>query len=282
MPIYLAGEGERVVISTEMSSVKHAFSRKRTKTVLSDPVFAPSLATLDESPTMLIAACPGRIGEMARPFMAPGEATEMAPVLALLDDTSVTLSTQHSNTTFALGARVHNIPDVSGLVTQAIAQQRRGGHGPRPVEAGATKTAKSGGAESMMQKFEQLAHTGERDAAAQLADRMAATIADAKALNNLAWALLTEDRYDGEYDDVALVLSRRSNELSDHSNWYYLDTLALAEFRQGDARRAAELQERVLELSGGEGEQAELQRSLDLYRTKSKEWGDPLVHSEAR
>jgi hypothetical protein len=281
VPVYLAAEDERVVISTEMASVKYALSQKRKKTVLSDSVFAPSLAILDESPTALIAACPGRIGKMARPFMGDEEAAEMAPILSLLDQTSITLSARHSNTTFALGARVHNIPDVSGLVTQALAEQRRG-QSEWDGASGAVKTAKSGGLESMTKEFEQLVRAGNHNGAAQLADRMVATVDDAKALNNLAWSLLTEDRYTGEYDDVALVLSQRSNELTGESNWYYLDTLALAEFRAGNARTAAELQRRVLELSGGEGDQAELQRSLDLYRVGLEERPDPLVHSGAR
>ncbi len=280
VPVYLAAEGQRVVISTELASVEQALSGKRGKSVLSDSVYASSLDLVDESPTALFAACPGRVGKLAAPFMGPAESAEMAPVLKLLEKTSVTLSARHSNTRFAVGARVRNIPDISGLVSQAIARERHG-HDLLVVESGAIRGATSSNPKSMYKKLELLAGNGDRDAAADLADQMVATVKDATALNNLAWAFLTEKRYGGQLDDVALTLSRRSNELSDYSNWYNLDTLALAEFRAGNAEKAVELQTKVLELSDGEGDQAEIQGSLDRYRAKLEDRGSPVVLGEA-
>jgi len=283
VPVYLAAEDQRVVVSTELASVERALSRSREKTVLSDPVYGPSLAILDQSPTALIAACPGRVATMAVPFMDPDEAAEMKPIMELLDDTSVTFSAQHSSTRLALSARVRNIPDVSGLVAQAIAEGRRHGHGAGGVRAAEAKAPKPGGdLESMVEEFDLLAEAGNCGAAAQLADGMVRKVKDPKGLNNFAWALLTEERYGRRYDDVALTVSRRSNELSDFSNWYYLDTLALAEFRAGNVQEAVDLQTRVIELSRGEGDQSELRESLDRYRAELDELGDPIVQGETR
>ena len=291
VPIYLAGEDGRVVISTQLSSVEHALRGSGGKSVLSDPVYAPSLDILDASPTGLIAACPGRVGKMVLPFIEPEEAAEMKPILKLFGETSVTLAAQHSNTRFALSARVRNLPDVSGLVAQAIAEGRRGhtasanpwGQGGYAAEAVAKKSAASGDLKSMSREFDLLVQAGDPEAAAHLAERMVATVDDAKGLNNIAWALLTEERYAGDYDDVARSISQRSNELSHNSNWYFLDTLALAEFRTGHVEEAVELQTRVVELAEDDGaDTTEVRESLKRYRAELKELGDPIVQSGDR
>ena len=75
----------------------------------------------------------------------------------------------------------------------------------------------------------------DRDAARAKAEQIADSLADdANGLNNFAWALLTDEKYDGGYDDVALQFAERSNKLSGFDSWAYLDTLALARFRAGD------------------------------------------------
>jgi tetratricopeptide (TPR) repeat protein len=71
---------------------------------------------------------------------------------------------------------------------------------------------------------------------------------DAEELNKLAWHLLTEKRFGGGYEELALKLSQRSNELTGHKNWMHLDTLALARFETGDATAAVELEKKAIEL----------------------------------
>ena len=51
--------------------------------------------------------------------------------------------------------------------------------------------------------------------------------------------------------DTALIRSRRSNELSP-DNYAYLDTLAEVHFQQGDRKRAVELSEKAVKLSGSD------------------------------
>jgi len=86
----------------------------------------------------------------------------------------------------------------------------------------------------------------------------------ATALNNFAWALLTEDQYDDAYTGLALKMSERSNELTKYENWAFLDTLALAKFKSGDAKTAVELEKKAIEHCGGRGK-AELEKALAKF-----------------
>ena len=70
-------------------------------------------------------------------------------------------------------------------------------------------------------------------------------------LNDFAWALLTDEKYSGEYAEMALKWSERANELTDYGYWPVLDTLARASFDTGDVERAIHLQEEAIKLSGG-------------------------------
>lgn len=116
---------------------------------------------------------------------------------------------------------------------------------------------------SLRTKFKVLA-VGKKDgdAARTCADALYDAVnGDAKALNKFAWALLTEDQYGGAYDDIGLRFSTRSNELSDHENWMFLDTLALAKFKTGDAEAAVELERSAIEKCKGNGKK-ELEGAL--------------------
>ena len=286
VPIYLAAGGDRMVLSPNRASIERVLGGEYARSISQDEVLGGSLAALDQSPTFLLAACPGRLARMARPFMPPQEYAQIEPVAQLLGETSVTLLSQHSDTRFALAARVENIPDVSILVNQAVEQQRQvmrrsrdeleqvahtswSAYGQDQARAAA---ASADDMDSLRARFDELVEAGKRDQAIGLAHRMVASVEDAKGLNNLAWALLTEDRYEGRYDAAARVLAVRANELTDHDNWAYMDTLALAEHRAGNHRRAVELQERVLELvGGGAAKRPELREALERYRAAADE-----------
>ena len=280
VPLYMAAKADRLVLSPNRESIERALGGGYARSIGKDEVLGGALAALDDSPTFLLAACPGRLAKMARPFVPEREYAQMQPVAELLADTSVTLLSQHSATRLALAARVENVPDVSPLLEQAVKQHRqawrRGGdqlqvvHGGWKARGHDEARAVAEHTESMddlRAKFDALVETGERDRAVGLAQRMVATVEDAKGLNNLAWALLTEEGYDGGYDVVARILSIRSNELTDHSNWAYMDTLALAEHRSGNHARAVELQERAIELLGkGAAKRPEVSEALERYR----------------
>ncbi|MEM7202260.1 MAG: hypothetical protein AAF628_18465 [Planctomycetota bacterium] len=88
---------------------------------------------------------------------------------------------------------------------------------------------------------------------------------DAPQLNTLAWRLLTEEAYGGRFDGLALRASRRSNELTGHDDWQHLDTLALAEFRAGDAKRAVDLERQALARIGDDPRRGELEAALQRF-----------------
>ncbi len=88
---------------------------------------------------------------------------------------------------------------------------------------------------------------------------------DARELNKLAWALLTEKSYLQGYDDLALRMSRRSNTITNNQNWMYLDTLALANFQTGRMERAIEIAELAIERCDG-NERSELKKTLKKFQ----------------
>ena len=65
--------------------------------------------------------------------------------------------------------------------------------------------------------------------------------------------LVTKKKYGGQYNDLAVKFSQRSNDLTKSKNWMYLDTLARATFESGKIAEAIELQNKAIELSGGAG-----------------------------
>ena len=104
--------------------------------------------------------------------------------------------------------------------------------------------------ERLRGRFDAFAEGGEIDAARAFgAEILRSAARDPRFLNNLAWALLTEKRYGGAFDALALELSRASNEETGNGVWQYLDTLALASFRSGDVKAAVELEERAIRLA---------------------------------
>jgi hypothetical protein len=283
--LYMASHGERLVLASSRASIERALGGGYGRSIKHDAVLGKSLAALESSPTFLMAACPGRVARMAAPFMSPEEAAEMQPIAALMDDTSLTVSAEHSDTRFALSARVENIPDVSGLIGEALSKHgsllaHRSGdklevlsgqaaqREVAAVQLQATARASGGDMEALRARFDELVLRGDRAAAVGLAQRMVASVDDAEGLNGLAWALLTDERYGKAYDGVARTLAVHANESSDYSNWACLDTLALAEFRSGNVDAAIHMQEQAIEHAGAEGDQhPELGEALELYRS---------------
>jgi tetratricopeptide (TPR) repeat protein len=130
---------------------------------------------------------------------------------------------------------------------------------------------KPGDVETLRRKFDVLAvHKQDPAAALAVGDKLAGALRDdAAGLNNLAWALLTEAKYGQRFNELALRLARRSNELSNHAQWAYLDTLALAEFETGNVRKAIELEEKALGLAkvrATGAETADMQKALERFR----------------
>jgi hypothetical protein len=83
--------------------------------------------------------------------------------------------------------------------------------------------------------------------------------------------LLTEDEFEGRFDELALKLSRRSNELTDYESWIYVDTLALALFKTGDTRGAVDMEKKALALCGNGDRRQEVEAALERFQAALRE-----------
>jgi hypothetical protein len=167
---------------------------------------------------------------------------------------------------FQFSATVTGIPKIGGFLSELI-ERERGDHKrrreyssavrhndwDRAIELVDQRAGDHADAPDLLWKKFRLLATGKRDhqAAAAVGAALFETIRDdATQLNNHAWAMLTEDDFDAAYGPLALKFAARCNELTDHENWMFVDTLALARFVTGDADAAIELEKRALELVG--------------------------------
>jgi hypothetical protein len=225
---YLAVSESDVILSPSETAVGKALRAKRSgANVLKDPVFAESLARVGNESTKAVLLHPGRCAGVARKFVPPNEFAQVEPFLPLLDKTVVSMVVDHSGETLRFSGQVTGIPNVGGLVAGFIEKEKAGGQTKRQVRE-AVKTKKWD--DSLFKRLEN----------------------DAKGLNNAAWEILTDEKCEDEAAALALRFAERSNELTNYSSWVFLDTLALAKFKTGDAQTAVELQRKAIELSGGQ------------------------------
>ncbi|MCP3915553.1 MAG: hypothetical protein GY711_08365 [bacterium] len=105
---------------------------------------------------------------------------------------------------------------------------------------------------------------------------------DAFFLNNLAWAVLTEDEFGGRYDEKATLMSGASNEASDWKNWYYLDTYAHAMAKQGKWKKAIDVQKKAIAVARENGDQraGEAEAALEGFLAKAEAVMAEKQHAE--
>ena len=91
---------------------------------------------------------------------------------------------------------------------------------------------------------------------------------DAKALNQVAWMILTGEEIEKRDFASALTLSLKSNEIAQYKKAQYLNTLARAYFNQGEISKAIELQTLVLKKlsKSEESMRSELKQKLEEYK----------------
>ncbi len=282
MGIYFAMSGSDVLISPSRYALTRTMQAKRRgRSIVNDKAFASSLERVGPGTTKAFFVHAGRAAAVAKKFIPPSELKEAAPVMALLTDTTASLVVEHSDQQFRISTMVSGIPDVGDLVaaqlTREVARGQRHTHVQRAIKSGDyDKAVKAIDAQledepenlgSLRAKFEILAvKKKDRDAAMACGKRiLTAAYDDADTLNTIAWRLLTEDRYDGKYDALALKCSARSNKLSELKNWMYVDTLALAKFKTGDAEEAIELEKKALQLCDGCSGTDEIEKALAMF-----------------
>lgn len=289
---YFAVSDHDVLISPSRTAMAAALKVKRGgKSLMKDEAFAAGLTGVSPDTTKVVLIHAGRATEIAKRFAPARDIEEAAQFFPLLKDTVVALSVDYSDRAFRLSAALTGIPDVGDTVAKLVTEEMGGGRQAstpaRPKRPGTSveKRAKkdAGGekaatealdAAALRKKFDGLAlERKDRETAAACATKLFDAIEDdARALNNFAWALLTEDRYENGYDELALKFTKRSNELTDQENWAYLDTLALAQFKTGDAEGAVKIERKAIELCDGPGLD-DLKKALARFEAAVKESG---------
>jgi len=205
---------------------------------------------------------------MARPFLPERDRAELEPFAALLAETVLSIGVQQSDTTLALHSRVTHLPDLGPVVAQLL-QERRSGRrrvgdlvgvvasalpaaNPEPVDLHAVLVA--------------VAEQGQHEAAHELLKKVfEENREDWNALNDLAWELLNEEPFRGQYVEAARKIATVSNELSGYESWAALDTLALAEFESGEVEKAVKLEKKALQLAQGTGREPEIEAALERF-----------------
>jgi tetratricopeptide (TPR) repeat protein len=223
--------------------------------------------------------------------MSPDEVAEMEPFLAPFADTVVSLVVDHSDQVFRFAGMVSGMPDLGPIISRAIEREHehqqmntrlskamRGRDWNRALEIIDAQIVEDPGSTELLQKKFQVLATGKQDAEAALTcaeTLMERWNGDAKALNNLAWGLLTEEQYAGAYADLARRMSRQSNEITNYENWMFVDTLALAEFETGNLEAAVELERKCLDLCGDSAGRKGVETALAKFEAALG--GDKLV-----
>lgn len=284
--LFTATSGNTIVVAaSETAMARTLGGMKAGKSILDDPGFAPALASLGPGTAGALLCHAGRCVETATPFVSADDAAGLARVKGLFSSSTLALVLSHGERTMKLSLAISGVPDISGVVAQMlvenqkkerlsseIRQAARSGQWDRALElldSSLAQDPKNEGA--LREKFEILALRKKDPAGAMaVAEKLVANIwDDALGLNNLAWALLTEDGYGKGYADLSLRLARQSNELSENVKWEFMDTLALALFESGDTAKAAELQEKTIEafkVKAAGKQLQKLEESLKKYR----------------
>lgn len=280
----LAGS-DFIVTSTARAMRQSISAGKGGASIAGDASFGDDIQALAPSTTAILAIHPGRCAKVARRFAPADEAAEIEPFIDLLQHTVVTMSVDHSEETWHAGLRIKGLPNVGPMVSQLIQQARveeeeqerleglmRGKKWDAAISAIDERLAKEPRNKALLRrKFDVLA-TGKNDTAGAAtlgAELCAEHLGGATALNNFAWSLLTEEKYDGAFAELARNCAEKSNTLSAFGEWRFLDTLALALFETGNVSRAIEVQKQAIEQFNGSG-LGEMKKTLARFEEKAR------------
>lgn len=279
--IHFTTLGDKILVATTQSAMQQAVTAaKGGKSILDDAVFASSVKKIGRNTSKVLLAHPGRCLEVGKPFMHAHDIKEAAPFIGLMTDLVASVMTKESEEKFQLTASVTGLPDMGPFVAEMIQreqrheqmrhqlhQARRSGQPAVALQAVDRMIAdEPENAGLHRNKFEVLALVKkDHDAALALGESFLKRFGGhANELNNFAWDLLTKNDYKDRYDDLALKLAEQACQATQHHNWAYVDTLALAKFKSGDHKGAVELQRKAIELYGRD-DHKELNKSLKRY-----------------
>jgi hypothetical protein len=278
--IHFATNEDRLFITTTRSAMASALVAARGKdSVLTDPAYATALSNMTPATSKAIMVHPGRCLELARPFMSPGDLREVEPFRELMTDLVATAVTDEAEELFRASLTVTGLPKIDHLVADLLQARHHHARAEQRLFQARSQESWQDATAAVDQliaadphnvglyqsKFEMLAKDKKDSKAAhRWAERLLEAMhEDAGALNNTAWDIMTNEDYEDQYTRVALEMAERACELTQHDNWAFVDTLALAKFKIGKIREAVRLQERAIELHGGDDD--DLKAALKKY-----------------
>jgi thiol-disulfide isomerase/thioredoxin len=113
---------------------------------------------------------------------------------------------------------------------------------------------------------------GDATKAAELGKKVEALeLKNPELLNQIAWAILSEDAIKHRDLKLALTLAKRANDLSEGKEAGIVDTYARALFDNGQVADAVTQQKKAVELADNADLKAELKKSLEKYEAKAKD-----------
>jgi tetratricopeptide (TPR) repeat protein len=195
--------------------------------------------------------------EVARPFMSGRDYQEAEEVARMMPQLVATVMTQEREEELQAAVRVSGLPKVDRLLSELL---------DREIQRETRASAQA----DQWRRFEHLSREdgNPQEAKVTLEALLEDHHNDADRLNNIAWALLTEDGYGDDYLAIATRLAVRACELTDNGHWAYLDTLALAHFKAHDVEGALRLQRRAVEL---QPDRPDLRQALQRYESAAGE-----------
>ncbi len=280
--IFFATVDDKVILTTSRHAAQQAIDTIHGgASVLDDSAFAPGIARMTAHTSKAILVHPKRCLEVAQRFMSEKERAEVKQVHGIIGDLVAAAMTDESDELFRLSMSASSLPNIGPMVAAELQREFESDRMRADLNnasrrkqwdqalAAIDKLEAAGESSTRLdhKRIEILAlGKGDREkvvaAANSFADKHAR---NSGALNELAWNLLTDKKYEGGYNDIALKLAELACEASRNSNWAILDTAALANFKTGNLKRALELQEQAIKHGGGKNEEAK--ERLEEYRS---------------
>lgn len=282
--VHFAAAGDKLVVSTTRPCLERTLATVQGgPSILDDSVFTASVANLSDTTSKALLVHPGRCLEVARRYMTEADLRDLQPFSGVLTHLVAAVMTHETEEQLQVSAQVTGIPNIGPLVAQVIQHEETRAQAERQLDRSVRAQDWSAALEAsdrliasepedfghLAKRFEILAlQKKDRQAAMKCGEQLLKSSTNATAINNLAWALLTDQRYQGEYESLAMRLAERACELSQYQNWALLDTLALARFRAGRIAEAIELQEQAIGRRGGDD--PDLRETLQRYQSAAR------------
>lgn len=260
--IYKAIVDDLLVVASDDSTLAEVLdARQSGRSVLDDDAYSPALHDLESSTTSMACVQPARCMAMAEGGLHGPDADELRGLAEAMQRTVAVMKFAQSDTSLLLSLRVTGLPDLGPFVAEQIARNKA---------QDSARQAAASRANQLEREFRQM-HASDPARAEDAGLKLLALHGNnARWLNNFAWRLLTEDEYGRRFDDLALKMAKRANELTDHENWAYLDTLAVAQHRAGDKQAAIDTEREALKRARGTAGEGEVRERLQRYESETQ------------